>query len=65
MNVCMYINADFRSMCYLPSVIATVTMLYVINSIEPPCIGLEYQTQILAILGIDKVTHYLNFPSFS
>ncbi|KAM7517033.1 hypothetical protein LguiA_006616 [Lonicera macranthoides] len=47
--------ADLRSMCYLPSVIATVTMLYVMNStIEPPCIGLEYQTQILAILGIDK-----------
>ncbi|CAK9144199.1 unnamed protein product [Ilex paraguariensis] len=48
------IITDCRFMCYLPSVMATATMLYVINSVEP-CIGIEYQDQLLGILGIDKV----------
>lgn len=41
-------------MCYLPSVIATATMLLIISSVKP-CIGLDYQTEVLGILGIDKV----------
>ncbi|KAK1433458.1 hypothetical protein QVD17_10368 [Tagetes erecta] len=44
---------DGRFMCYLPSVIATATMVHVINSIEP-CIGIEYQSQLLGILGVNK-----------
>ncbi|XP_059636883.1 cyclin-D3-1-like [Cornus florida] len=45
--------SDCRFMCYLPSVMATATMLHVINGIEP-CIGVEYQNQLLGILGINK-----------
>ncbi|XP_076955108.1 cyclin-D3-3-like [Bidens hawaiensis] len=44
---------DDRYRCYLPSVIATATMVHVINSVEP-CIGVEYQAQLLGILGINK-----------
>ncbi|CAK9135360.1 unnamed protein product [Ilex paraguariensis] len=46
--------SDCRVMCYLPSVMATATMLHVINGVEP-CIGLEFQDQLLGILGIEKV----------
>ncbi|XP_016457823.1 cyclin-D3-3 isoform X1 [Nicotiana tabacum] len=51
------IIADFRFMCYLPSTMAAATMLHVIDRLEP-CIGEEYQEQLLGILGIvkDKVT---------
>ncbi|KAK6130866.1 hypothetical protein DH2020_035384 [Rehmannia glutinosa] len=45
--------SDCRFMCYLPSALATATMLYVISSLEP-CIGVEYQDQLQAILGIKK-----------
>ncbi|KAI3460215.1 hypothetical protein Pfo_016878 [Paulownia fortunei] len=45
--------SDCRFMCYLPSALATATMLYVISSLEP-CIGVEYQDQLLGILGINK-----------
>lgn len=41
-------------MCYLPSVVATATMMHVVNSVEPR-LGVEYQNQLLGILGIDKV----------
>ncbi|KAI7754692.1 hypothetical protein M8C21_005311, partial [Ambrosia artemisiifolia] len=44
---------DERFRCYLPSVIASATMVHVINSIEP-CIGVEFQAQLLGILGINK-----------
>lgn len=47
------IISDYRFMCYLPSALASATMLYVISSLEP-CIGLEYQDQLLGILGINK-----------
>ncbi|PWA38696.1 cyclin-like protein [Artemisia annua] len=40
---------DERFRCFLPSVIATATMVHVINSVEP-CIGIEYQSQLLGIL---------------
>ncbi|KAI3785450.1 hypothetical protein L1987_44568 [Smallanthus sonchifolius] len=41
---------DERFRCYLPSVTATATMVHVINT----CIGVEYQSQLLGILGINK-----------
>ncbi|KAA8537792.1 hypothetical protein F0562_027628 [Nyssa sinensis] len=47
------IISDFRFLCYLPSVIATAAMLHVISTVMP-CMGEEYQTQLLCILGIDK-----------
>ncbi|CAI9281918.1 unnamed protein product [Lactuca saligna] len=44
---------DGRFTSYLPSVIATATMVHVIHSVEP-CIGNEYESQLLGILGINK-----------
>jgi cyclin D3 len=41
-------------MSYLPSVVAAATMLHVVNTVEP-CLLVEYQSQLLGILGIDKV----------
>lgn len=41
-------------MSYLPSVLATATMIHVVNSVEPR-LGAEYQSQLLGILGINKV----------
>ncbi|KAI5354426.1 PREDICTED: cyclin-D3-1 [Prunus dulcis] len=45
--------SDSRFMSFLPSVVATATMLHVVNNIEP-CLHVEYQNQLLGILGIDK-----------
>ncbi|KAL8487516.1 hypothetical protein ACS0TY_023991 [Phlomoides rotata] len=45
--------SDCRFMCHLPSAMATATMLYVISSLEP-FTGVEYQDQLIAILGIKK-----------
>ncbi|KAL2520904.1 Cyclin-D3-1 [Forsythia ovata] len=45
--------SDCRFMCYLPSALATAVMLYVISGVEP-CIGVEYQNQLIGILGIKK-----------
>ncbi|MBA0710912.1 hypothetical protein Golax_010166, partial [Gossypium laxum] len=42
-----------RFMCYLPSVMATATMLHVVDSVEPN-LRVEYHNQLLGILGIDK-----------
>jgi hypothetical protein len=42
-------------MSYLPSVLATATMVHVFNSVEPS-LGDEYQIQLLGILGINKVS---------
>ncbi|XP_057974195.1 cyclin-D3-1-like [Malania oleifera] len=52
-RILLSIVSESRSMCYLPSVIAMATMLQVINSVEP-CVGVEYQNQLLGILRIDK-----------
>lgn len=52
-SLLLSIIADCRFMCYLPSVIATATMLLVIRNVEP-CNGVDYQTELLGILGIDK-----------
>ncbi|KAI3767450.1 hypothetical protein L2E82_17573 [Cichorium intybus] len=49
--LCLLPDGRFRS--YRPSVIATATMVHVIHSVEP-CIGNEYQSQLLGILGINK-----------
>ncbi|KAL2242094.1 cyclin-D3-3 [Sesamum indicum] len=45
--------SDYRFMSYLPSALATATMLYVISSLEP-CIGVQYQDQLVGILGVNK-----------
>ncbi|KAK4381394.1 Cyclin-D3-3 [Sesamum angolense] len=45
--------SDYRFMSYLPSALATATMLYVVSSLEP-CIGVQYQDELVGILGINK-----------
>ncbi|KAL8172039.1 hypothetical protein V2J09_023843 [Rumex salicifolius] len=45
--------SDVRFMGYLPSVVASATMLHVISSVEPS-IEKEYQSQLLGILGADR-----------
>ncbi|KAK4354717.1 hypothetical protein RND71_026911 [Anisodus tanguticus] len=44
---------DCRFMCYLPSAMASATMLHVIDKLEP-CIEEDYQEQLSGILGIVK-----------
>ncbi|KAL8217705.1 hypothetical protein R6Q57_021078 [Mikania cordata] len=48
------LQVDGRFRCYLPSVIATATMMHVISTIEPS-IGTDVQSQPLDILGTNKV----------
>ncbi|KAK8551993.1 hypothetical protein V6N13_120427 [Hibiscus sabdariffa] len=45
--------SDSRFMCYLPSVMATATMLHAVDCVEPN-LRVEYQNQLLGILGIAK-----------
>ncbi|PIA56602.1 hypothetical protein AQUCO_00700743v1 [Aquilegia coerulea] len=47
------IIADSRFACFLPSVLATSTMLHVIDQVEP-CNAIEYQNQLMGILKISK-----------
>lgn len=46
--------ADGRFIGYLPSAMASATMLHVLDRLQP-CIGEKYQDQLLGILGIVKV----------
>ncbi|KAL1822168.1 hypothetical protein ACET3Z_008946 [Daucus carota] len=52
-SLLLSIIGDCRFICYLPSVIATATMLLAASSVER-CDGIDYQTELLGILGIDK-----------
>ncbi|KAK9286253.1 hypothetical protein L1049_014640 [Liquidambar formosana] len=45
--------ADSRFVRYLPSVLATATMLHVIQQVEP-CNPIDYQNQLLGVLKISK-----------
>ncbi|XP_015972565.1 cyclin-D3-1 [Arachis duranensis] len=45
---------DSRFIGYLPSVLATATMMHVVNNNVEPCLASEYQNQFLAILEINK-----------
>lgn len=47
-------GSDSRFVCYLPSVLATATMLHVINEIEP-FNPLEYQNQLMSVFKINEV----------
>lgn len=46
------LESDFMS--FLPSVMATATMLHVFKAMEEPHLSVEYDSQLLNILGIDK-----------
>ncbi|KAE8665206.1 Cyclin-D3-2 [Hibiscus syriacus] len=52
-RILLSVISDSRFMCYLPSVMATATMLHVVDSVEPS-LRVEYENQLLGILGIDK-----------
>ncbi|XVF36336.1 hypothetical protein REPUB_Repub19eG0049600 [Reevesia pubescens] len=52
-RILLSVISDSRFMCYLPSVMATATMLHVVDSVEPN-LRVEYQNQLFGILGIDK-----------
>ncbi|XP_040997646.1 cyclin-D3-1-like isoform X2 [Juglans microcarpa x Juglans regia] len=52
-RVLLCVLADYRFMSYLPSVVATATMLHVVSTLEP-CLVVEHQNQLLGILGIEK-----------
>ncbi|GMI78492.1 CYCLIN D3;1 [Hibiscus trionum] len=52
-RILLSVISDSRFMCYLPSVMATATMLHVVGSVEPS-LRVEYENQLLGILGIDK-----------
>ncbi|XP_039050084.1 cyclin-D3-1-like [Hibiscus syriacus] len=52
-HILLSVISDSRFMCYLPSVMASATMLHVVDSVEPN-LGVEYENQLLGILGIDK-----------
>uniref|UniRef100_A0A5B6YPY9 Uncharacterized protein n=1 Tax=Davidia involucrata TaxID=16924 RepID=A0A5B6YPY9_DAVIN len=45
--------SDSRFVRYLPSLVATATMLHVIHQVEP-CNPIEYQNQLLGVLKISK-----------
>ncbi|XP_031124149.1 cyclin-D3-3-like [Ipomoea triloba] len=53
-GVLLSIISDCRFMCYLPSVMASATMLHVISRLVPT-VGEESQEHLMGILGIDKV----------
>ncbi|KAJ7958200.1 Cyclin d3 [Quillaja saponaria] len=52
-SILLSLISDSSFMCYLSSTIAAATMLRVVTSIVP-FLGVEYQRQLLSILGIDK-----------
>ncbi|XP_042057420.1 cyclin-D3-1-like isoform X1 [Salvia splendens] len=52
-NLLLSVSSDPRFTLYLPSVLATATMLHVIHRLEPRR-AVEYETQLLGVLKINK-----------
>ncbi|PHT30445.1 hypothetical protein CQW23_29912 [Capsicum baccatum] len=52
-KVLLYAITDGRFIGYLPSAMASATVLHVLDRLQP-CIGEKYQDQLLGILGIVK-----------
>ncbi|KAH8498503.1 hypothetical protein Peur_073689 [Populus x canadensis] len=52
-HLLLYVVSDSRSGCYLPSVLATATMMHVIDQVET-FNPIDYQTQLLDVLKITK-----------
>ncbi|KHN45176.1 Cyclin-D3-2 [Glycine soja] len=52
-GVLLSLLGDSRFMSYLPSVLATATMMHVVKSVEPG-LEAEYKSQLFGILRIDK-----------
>ncbi|KAK4477018.1 hypothetical protein RD792_016220 [Penstemon davidsonii] len=53
-NILLSVLSDSRFMLYLPSVLATSTMLHVIHQVES-CNAIDYESQLLNVLKINKV----------
>lgn len=51
---------DSRFVGCLPSVLATATMLHVIDQIEKSDDGVEYKNQLLTVLKTSKVSECFN-----
>ncbi|KAF3772807.1 Cyclin-D3-1 [Nymphaea thermarum] len=47
-------ETDSRFICYMPSIVASSIMLYVINQLEP-FNAMEYENQLLGVMEISKV----------
>jgi len=54
-GMCVFLCLDSRFVGCLPSVLATATMLHVIDQIEHSG-GVEYKNQLLSVLKISKVS---------
>lgn len=52
-GILLSLLGDWRYTNYLPSELATATMMHVVKSVEPR-LEAEYQSQLFGILGIDK-----------
>ncbi|CAK9143653.1 unnamed protein product [Ilex paraguariensis] len=52
-SLLLFLMADWRFVRYLPSVLATATMLHVIHKVEPRD-AIDYQNQLLGVLKISK-----------
>ncbi|NP_001312137.1 cyclin-D3-1-like [Nicotiana tabacum] len=52
-RILLLVIADCRFLSYMPSVLATATMLHVIHQVEP-CNAADYQNQLLEVLNISK-----------
>ncbi|KAL5844793.1 hypothetical protein ACOSQ4_010751 [Xanthoceras sorbifolium] len=52
-RILLSVVSDSRFLHHLSSVVATATLLHVVKSLEP-CLGVEYEKQLLGMLGIDK-----------
>ncbi|KAF3772806.1 hypothetical protein EJ110_NYTH52719 [Nymphaea thermarum] len=47
-------ETDSRFICYMPSIVASSIMLYVINQLEP-FNAMEYENQLLGVMEISKL----------
>lgn len=56
---------DSRFVGHLPSVLATATMLHVVDQIEQSDEGLEYKKQLLGVLKMNKVCVLINAANHS
>ncbi|KAK4491124.1 hypothetical protein RD792_001848 [Penstemon davidsonii] len=53
-NLLLSVVSDSRILSYLPSVLATSTMLHVIHQVESCNNAIEYESQLLGVLKINK-----------
>lgn len=57
--VYVYVCTDARIMHYLPSVVATATILFAIKDFEPSEV-MQYEIQVMSALKVSKVSFLSN-----